>query len=183
MLLGGMPRDIRSNPLIGWFAQEGIARERLIIHPRRDVVAYLAMHHQVDMCLDTFPYTGGTTTNHALWMGVPTLTLAGETPPGRHGAANLGHVGLDDFVAKDAEDFQEKGLSWARDLARLAAVRAGLRARWKQSPARRPEVIATGLETALRTMWQRWCAGLPPESFGVGSQAMTTALPTIRSAD
>jgi protein O-GlcNAc transferase len=47
---------------------------------------YLELHQQADICLDTFPYTGGTTTLHALWMGVPTLTLAGQTVPGRSGA-------------------------------------------------------------------------------------------------
>ena len=172
MFLGGLPQDSSTDVLIDWFAREGIGRERLSIHPRSGVPAYLALHHQVDMCLDTFPYTGGTTTNHALWMGVPTLTLAGQTAPGRHGAANLGHVGLDAFVAKDAEDFQEKGLSWAGDLAALAGVRAGLRDRWTQSPVRRPEVIAAGVESAFRTMWRRWCNGLPAESFEVRSPAI-----------
>src|SRR5262249_24690046 len=141
--------------------------ERLIIYPRCGRVAYLALHHQVDITLDTFPYTGGTTTNHALWMGVPTLTLAGSTPPGRQGAAMLGHVGLEPFVAEDAEDFQRKGMAWAADLAALAAVRSGLRERFEQSPMTRPDVIVGGLERALRTMWQRWCAGLPAESFEV----------------
>jgi predicted O-linked N-acetylglucosamine transferase (SPINDLY family) len=187
MLLGAMPSDASSNPLPGWFAREGIARERLSFHPRSDIASYLALHHQVDMCLDTFPYTGGTTTNYALWMGVPTLTLAGETPFGRQGAANLGHVGLDGFVAEDAADFEAKGLYWAGNLTALAEVRAGLRARWEQSPARRPEVIAAGVESALRTMWQRWCAGLPAQTFDVASQASdgtsiqgTTSRATLR---
>ena len=168
IVLGGMPQDDSSNTLITWFAQEGIVRDRLSFHKRCDTATYLALHHQVDMCLDTFPYSGGTTTNHALWMGVPTLTLAGHTPPGRQGAAMLGQVGLEAFVAKDADDFLAKGLHWASDLAALAAVRSGLRQRIEQSQARRPEVIAAGFERALRTMWQRWCAGLPAVPFEVG---------------
>ena len=139
-----MPQDDSSNTLVTWFAQEGIVRDRLSFHQRCDTATYLALHHQVDMCLDTFPYSGGTTTNHALWMGVPTLTLAGHTPPGRQGAAVLGQVGLEAFVANDADDFLAKGLHWANDLAALAAVRSGLRQRIEQSPVRRPEVIAAG---------------------------------------
>jgi predicted O-linked N-acetylglucosamine transferase (SPINDLY family) len=127
------------------------------------------------MCLDTFPYTGGTTTQHALWMGVPTLTLAGHTPAGRQGAAILGRLGLDEFVAKDAADFQQKGLSWANDHAALAAMRAGMRDRIEQSPIRRPAVIAAGLESAFRTMWQRWCAGLSAETFEVNTQEIALA--------
>jgi len=167
MVLGGMPRDNSYGALIDWFAQEGTTRKRLSFYARSDLSTYLALHHQVDICLDTFPYAGGTTTNHALWMGVPTLTIAGLTPAGRQGAAMLGRVGLEGFVAEDAADFQRKGLYWANDLAALAGVRAGLRERFKQSPISRPDIIASGLERALRTMWQRWCAGLPPESFTV----------------
>ncbi len=110
MLVGGMPRDGNYGPLTDWLTREGIARERLEFHPRCNTADYLALHHRVDICLDTFPYTGGTTTNYALWMGVPTLTLAGRTPPGRQGAAVLGRVGLDAFVASDAADYQAKGL-------------------------------------------------------------------------
>ena len=167
MLLGGMPREGEYDSLIDWFVQEGIARERLRFLPRYSMADYLALHHQVDMCLDTFPFTGCTTTNHALWMGVPTLTLAGRTVPGRQGAALMGHAGLGAFVATDAADFQEKGLHWADDLVALADIRAGLRARIEQSPIRRPEVIAAGVERAFRIMWQRWCAGQAPESMDV----------------
>jgi predicted O-linked N-acetylglucosamine transferase (SPINDLY family) len=114
-------------------------------------------------------------------MGVPTLTLAGQTAAGRQGAALLGQVGLDAFVARDAADFQAKGLSWAGDLGALAAVRAGLRERCERSPLRRPEVIAAALESALRTMWQRWCAGLPAETFELNSKKMATIPPQSNS--
>jgi len=57
------------------------------------------------------------------------------------------------------------GRYWAENLAALATVRAQLRNRWQSSPARNPEVIVASLEQALRHMWKRWCANLPPESF------------------
>ena len=165
MVIGGMPRDGQSSMLVDWFARGGVARERLSFYPRCDVPAYLALHHKVDICLDTFPYTGGTTTNHALWMGVPTLTVAGTTVAGRQGAAILGHVGMDDFIAADADDFCRKGRYWAGNPVALSAVRSGLRARCEQSPVRDPEVITAGIDQALRIMWRRWCAGLPAETF------------------
>lgn len=173
LLLGGMPPDGQHEFLVEWFAREGIERDRLVFHPRCETAAYLALHHQVDLCLDAFPYTGGTTTAYALWMGVPTLSLAGRTPPGRHGATILGHVGLDAFIAHDAEEFERNALDWAGNLAGLAHIRSTLRARCAASVVQRPDLIAAGLASALRVMWRRWCAGLPPATIDAGNGAAT----------
>lgn len=167
ILLGGMPSKIHQSRLLELFAAQGIAPERLTCFPRCGVDAYLALHHEVDICLDTYPYTGGTTTLHALWMGVPTLTLAGGTPAGRQSAAILAPLGLEDFIAADAADFVAKGLDWARRLDELAALRAALRARLHASPTRKPALVADALERALRHMWHRWCMNLQAESFNV----------------
>jgi predicted O-linked N-acetylglucosamine transferase (SPINDLY family) len=167
MLLGGMPEAGSQGFLIEWFLQEGIARERLDFHARCGMADYLGLHNQVDICLDTFPYNGGTTTYHALSMGVPTLSLAGSTAAGRPGACILGHAGLDGFVANNKADFVEKGVSWAGNLDALAGTRAGLRERLAQSATGQPALIAEGLERALRIMWRRWCVGLRAESFEV----------------
>jgi predicted O-linked N-acetylglucosamine transferase (SPINDLY family) len=102
-------------------------------------------------------------------MGVPTLTLAGTTPPSRQGATILGHARLDAFIAHDAVDFEQKGMHWASHLDELANLRAELRERCDRSVFQHPEIIAAGLERALRIMWQRWCAGLPPEAIDVHS--------------
>ena len=173
LLLAGMPAAEKEDTLIEWFAQEGIERDRLSFHVRSDMDRYLGFHHQVDVCLDTFPYNGGTTTLHALWMGVPTLTLAGNTPASRSGACVFGHVGLEAFVAHDAEDFVHKGLFWAGDLAALQDIRAGLRERFASSAMAQPALIAVGLQRALQIMWQRWCKSLPPEPFEVAGQVHT----------
>jgi predicted O-linked N-acetylglucosamine transferase (SPINDLY family) len=176
MLLGAMPQDGQNQTLIEWFAQEGIARERLDFHVRSDMERYLGLHHQVDICLDTFPYNGGTTTFHALWMGVPTLTLAGHTLAGWAGASILRHVGLEAFAAHDAADFVQKGLSWAGNLAALSDIRTGLRERYAKSARGQPAVVAASMERALRIMWQRWCAGLPTESFEVSWQDIDSTM-------
>jgi predicted O-linked N-acetylglucosamine transferase (SPINDLY family) len=164
--------DGQQNSLITQFAAAGIGPERLTFHPRCSMDSYLALHHQVDICLDTHPYSGGTTTCHALWMGVPTLTIAGPTPAARQGAAFLGQLGLDGFIAANAANFVEKGLYWVNHLAALSDVRAGLRRRCEHSPARRPDLIAAGLERAMRQMWARWCAKLPAESFQISPESL-----------
>jgi predicted O-linked N-acetylglucosamine transferase (SPINDLY family) len=69
--------------------------------PRAD---YLAQYNGVDVLLDTFPYPGGTTTAEAIWMGVPTITLATPGMLGRQGQAMLETVGLGDWVASRTAD-------------------------------------------------------------------------------
>jgi protein O-GlcNAc transferase len=167
LVLAGIPQDGQHTQLIDRFRAEGVSHERLTCYAHGRMETYLALHHQVDLCLDTFPYNGGTTTHHALWMGVPTLTIAGTTPAGRQGAGILGLAGLDEFIATDAADFVAKGLQWAPRLNTLAEVRAGLRERCTHSPSQRPDVLVAALEQALRRMWTHWCAGLPAESFEI----------------
>ena len=165
MLVAGMPSEQITAMLRGWFDEEGIAAERLSFHAVTDIQNYLVMHRLVDVCVDTWPYTGGTTTLHALWMGVPTLTMVGQTLPSRVGAAILGHLGLDQFIAQDEADFMQKGVAIASDIAALGQLRTDMRARLNNSAAGQPALIAAGLENALRSIWQRWCAGLPTATF------------------
>jgi predicted O-linked N-acetylglucosamine transferase (SPINDLY family) len=176
MVLGAMSQVGENNTLIEWFAQEGVGQERLSFHPKCQMKDYLGLHHQVDLCLDTFPYSGGTTNCHALWMGVPTLTMVGNTPASRVGAILPSHVGLEAFVAHDKREFVEKGLHWAAQITELAIIRDELRGRFRQSAVGRPDIIAAALERALRTMWQRWCVGLPAESFEVSRQGTGNAM-------
>jgi predicted O-linked N-acetylglucosamine transferase (SPINDLY family) len=102
-------------------------------------------------------------------MGVPTLTVAGPTPASRQGAAILGQMQLHEFIARDSRDFIARGLHWNRHLEELADLRSRLRDRWQASADRKPEVIAGAIDQALRRMWRRWCAQLPPESFSTSA--------------
>lgn len=167
LLLGAMPASGNHEVFIDWFAGEGIGLDRLSFVARGTMGDYLALHHQVDICLDTFPYTGGTTTLHGLWMGVPLLTVAGATMPGRVSAAVLEHLELHAMIARDGDDFVEKGVYLANSLPLLTTLRASMRELLARSALGQPEVIAIGLEGALRAMWQRWCAGLPAATFEV----------------
>lgn len=115
---------------------------------------YLQAHAEVDIILDTFPYPGGTTTCEALWMGVPTVTLAGQTLLSRQGAALLSSAGLDDWVAARVEDYEEIAVSRARSLEGLAALRQQLRGQVSSSPLCDGVRFAKDLEEALLGIWK-----------------------------
>ena len=165
LLLAGMPEGGGPRELLAWFAEEGIDAARLRFHPRTGMRDYLALHNEVDLNLDTFPYSGGTTTLHALWMGVPTLTIAGDTPAGRQSATILRQNGIPQYACRDVEQFVERALTFPNRLEGITVLREKMRARMA---APTPEIrtrVADGVELALRMMWRRWCAGLPAESF------------------
>ncbi|MBN1142133.1 MAG: tetratricopeptide repeat protein [Deltaproteobacteria bacterium] len=117
--------------------------------------AYLAAHGEVDLILDTFPYPGGTTTCEALWMGVPTLTLAGNTLLSRQGASLLTAAGLKDWIADSEADYIAKAVAKAGDVSSLAALRAGLREQVLHSPVFDAPRFARKFEAAMWSMWEK----------------------------
>lgn len=149
------------------FAALGVAAERLSLVPRQPLAAYFRLHHEVDVLLDSFPYTGGTTTQNALWMGVPVVTLAGMRRTERISTGVLSRVGLEDWSVTSIDAYVARAVAAANDIANLAELRAGLRGRIASSPLRQTSTAARSLEVAFRTMWKRWCAGLPAEAFRV----------------
>ena len=140
-----------SSAIVCWPASPRAASrpDRIALHGATTRQAYLAAHAEVDVLLDTFPFTGGTTTCEALWMGVPTVTLEGHTMLTRQGASLMRTVGLDDWVAPDARSFVDIVLARAGDLPRLAALRLALRERARASPLFDAPRFAASLAQAL----------------------------------
>jgi len=136
------------------FRQHRIDPARVTMHGTMYRDAYLSAHAEVDVMLDTFPYPGGTTTCEALWMGVPTITLAGDTMLARQGASMLMAAGLPDWVTISIEDYVAKAVSLADNLPKLAALRAVLREQANRSPLFDARRFAQNFEEALWGMWR-----------------------------
>ncbi len=133
----------------------GIDARRVMTHGVTDRKAYLVAHADVDIVLDTFPYPGGTTTCEALWMGVPTLTLAGDSLLARQGASLLTAAGLEEWVASSKEDYIAKAIALASDKPRLTTLRADLRQQVLASPLFDAQCFAKDFEDAV---WEMWAA-------------------------
>jgi predicted O-linked N-acetylglucosamine transferase (SPINDLY family) len=140
------------------FSKLGIYSERLLLEPYTPRADYLSAYNRVDIALDPFPYTGGTTTVEALWMGVPVLTLAGTQFLARQGVGLLMNAGLPEWIAADADDYVARAISHASNLDHLVSLRSRLRQQVLASPVFNAPRFAQHLESALRGMWQRWCS-------------------------
>jgi hypothetical protein len=139
------------------FARLGIGPDRLIPLARTPRRKYLESFSRIDFCVDTFPYAGDTTTCDGLWMGVPTLTLAGRSFHSRRGVSHLSNLGLEDWVAHGEEEYVTKAIGFASDAAMLARVRGELRQKMRQSALMDFAGYARRLEAAYRQMWERRC--------------------------
>ena len=98
-----------------FFAQQGIAAERLHFADRMPSAEYFRIYERIDIALDPFPYGGGTTTCDALWMGVPVITLAGQTAVGRGGLSILSNAGLPNLVAHNLGQYVRNAVQLAQD--------------------------------------------------------------------
>lgn len=164
LLIGFMCGDDMIASLRKRLVNLGVNPEQLIFRNRMPLSDYMALHHEIDLLLDVFPYTGGTTTNHAVWMGVPTLTLCGRTIPGRQGVDAMRTYGLDAFIASDEEDYIARALYWHDHQDELESIRQGMRARIPTENSRDFKPAAT-FEKALREAWRLYCAGEEPRTF------------------
>lgn len=156
--MAGMPSDGAPDELLTWFKEEEISEDRLYFYPRSGFVEYLKLHNQVDFCLDTFPYTGGTTTMHALWMGVPTLTLIGDTYPSAQGGAVNNRAGLSQyFIADSQAEFVAKALFLAENKDILKNMKYSLRAHMVENYAGNLEALLNGFDKSVSIAWEKWC--------------------------
>ncbi len=144
--------------------EAGIAADRVALHSADDyAVDHIALYRNVDIALDTFPFTGSTTTFEALWMGVPVITLKGSTMVGRWSASILHTLKLDELVAGTRDDFIAIAARLAGDTDRLARLRAELRPRVAASPLCNGRLRGRQIERLLRAAWGRWCKGRQPK--------------------
>jgi protein O-GlcNAc transferase len=132
--------------------QFGISEDRIFLFDGMRRIDYLKSYEQVDIVLDSFPYPGGTTTCDALWMGVPTVTLAGTTMLSRQGAGMMLCAGLSDWVANDVEQYVAIAVKYANNIPNLERIRKSLRRQVLQSPLFDAPAFAKNLETSLRAM-------------------------------
>lgn len=132
-----------------YFAEEGVSPDRLIWRAVRG--AHLPHYNDVDVTLDPFPLTGGTTTTESLWMGVPLVTLVGEAFYERLSYSILSNAGLGDLCARSQDEFHALALKLAADTDRRRALRRTIREDLRQSPLGQTEQFAKDFYDMIHT--------------------------------
>jgi len=144
--------------------QRGISSERIEFVDRRARVNYLELYNKIDLTLDPFPYNGHTTSLDSLWMGVPVVTLCGQTAMGRAGKSFLTNIGLSELVAQTEQEYVNIAVKLSSDLPRLKELRTALRRRMENSPLMDAKRFARNMESAYRDMWRKWCSDVASDA-------------------
>jgi predicted O-linked N-acetylglucosamine transferase (SPINDLY family) len=148
------PRGDCRKSLLSMIGVDSSRIEFMDFQPREE---YLRLYHDIDLCIDTFPYNGHTTSLDSLWMGVPVVSLCGETAVSRAGFSQASNLGLTELIAHAPEEFVKIAVQLANDLPRLAEMRKMLRGRMNASPLMDAARFARDVEQAFGKMWLSWC--------------------------
>lgn len=144
------------------FAAHGISDKQLeLVGHSKSQRDHFEWYNKIDIGLDTFPYNGTTTTCDALWMGVPVVTLAGNTHVARVGVSQLTNLGMPELIANTPDEYHAIALRLANGLDTLYKIRKELRTRMISSPLTNASRFTLHLEQAYREMWEKWCSLAP----------------------
>jgi protein O-GlcNAc transferase len=135
------------------FAAHGVGPERLDLLPGTSYDDYLATYARVDLALDPFPFSGSMMTCESLWMGVPVITLPGQTFASRHSLVHLTSLGLTELIARNVDEYVNLAISTGDDAGRLTSLRGGLRERMARSPMCDGDRFAADLASILIDLW------------------------------
>jgi protein O-GlcNAc transferase len=125
---------------------------------------HLKTYDHVDISLDSWPYAGTTTTCEALWMGIPTITLKGQSHCQNVGVSLLTQLGLEELIANSEEEFINIAVNLATNIPKLAQIRDNMRPRMLQSPLCDDASFIKHYEKTLRGLWLTHCQNSLPLS-------------------
>jgi predicted O-linked N-acetylglucosamine transferase (SPINDLY family) len=149
----------------------GISPERVVFAPHVGLAQHLARYRHADLFLDTAPCNAHTTASDALWMGVPVLTLTGQTFAGRVATSLLHAVGLPELCRQSLADYAATATHLARTPAELCALKSHLESRRRTFPLFDTAAYCLQLEAAYEEIWARCARGEAPSTLVVHRDA------------
>ncbi|WP_189400599.1 O-linked N-acetylglucosamine transferase, SPINDLY family protein [Arenicella chitinivorans] len=140
------------------FAERGIQSDRITLdHEKARIEQRLDAYNQIDLALDTTPYNGTATVLEALWMGVPVISMVGQTHASRVSASILERINLGGMATKSVTDFAQRVLEFSELGENTLEARQSLRTRMQNSALMNTPQFGREFGNALRGKWQLWC--------------------------
>ncbi|MDZ4850961.1 MAG: tetratricopeptide repeat protein [Pirellulaceae bacterium] len=161
----GDPATIEN--LLAVAKKRGIASERLVMAPSVSMPKHLARHRAADLFLDTFPYNQHSTAGDALRMGLPMVTMSGQSFCSRVAGSLLQALDLDELITHSLDEYEALALRLAHNPDQLSAIRRKLAQNVRSSNLFDGRIFAKSLEMAYLRMWELHQSGDSPQPFVV----------------
>ena len=142
--------------IINNFKKNNINSNSIILEGNSPRNELLASYNKVDIALDPFPYSGGTTSFEATWMSTPVLTKKGFKFISRSTESINHNVNMTDWIAKDDNEYVEKAIKFSKNIEKLSEIKKNLRQRILESPVYNAPLFAKQLSSALWKMWDNF---------------------------
>lgn len=137
--------------IVDRFAMRGVTSERVKIIGIKPLSDFLKVFNEIDIALDTFPFSGCITVYHGLYAGVPSVVMEGKSEYERNGSAVMRKAGLSEWIARSEEEYFNIAVSWASDVRKLAELRPKIPLRFQKDEA---EKVTRFAEEAFAGMFK-----------------------------
>ena len=143
--------------------KRGVDSSRLIFGDSFDRPKYLARYRVADLFLDTQPYNAGTTASDALRMGLPMLTLKGQSYQSRMGASIVNALDLPELITNTSEEYESLAIKLAIDPVKFKAIKDKLVDNLPKALLYDTPLFSKHLELAYTKMYENFHSGLDPD--------------------
>lgn len=113
----------------------GISKDRILFRNYSKTYSeHMNIFNDVDICLDTFPYSGTTTSCESIYMGRPCITYYKNGIHAHNVTSSILHYsGFDEFIAHDEDEYKNIAINLVRDTDRLKIYRQTMRKKFLDS--------------------------------------------------
>jgi protein O-GlcNAc transferase len=141
--------------ILDFFGDHGVDKERIEFENPSDKNAYFQRFNKIDIALDTFPFTGSTTTHETLMMSIPLISINGNKFAHRSSADVLHFSKLDELIAIDQTDYINKLILLANSPERIIHYKSSIRERYLNSAAADMKSFSKEFFNGLRYLWNQ----------------------------
>jgi hypothetical protein len=147
--------------------KRGVPSNRLVFAKKIEISEHLARHQLADLFLDTVPCNAHTTASDALWMGLPVLTMQGNTFAGRVASSLINTIGLPELITQSLTEYENLAIELAKDEETLTALKKKLEYNRIKSPLFDTKRYTKNLESAYLMIYEKYSNGTPPDHIQI----------------
>jgi predicted O-linked N-acetylglucosamine transferase (SPINDLY family) len=146
--------EFKNNKFKEYFENKfGVLKNQLILEEQSSREKLLECYNNIDIALDTFPYSGGTTNLELSFMCVPLITMSGDTFLSRCGASVNKNLNMKELIAYSFDEYVEIATNLAKDQKKLNFIKLELLKNSRKSNLFNIEAFSKDFTIAMHDMW------------------------------